>query len=159
MVRVASFNVENLFARPKAFNTTNWSVGQPALDAYREVNTLLSNTTYSAADKDRIRDLLVTLDIYSVNNQGAIRRKRTQSPRCTIAMMSASTSWMTRAVMRIPISLVGSLANSTQPIQSPRPSAMISTFWVGSFGCRSNLPRFFLSQVESRTTGQFYLGE
>ena len=81
MVRIASFNVENLFARPKAFNTTNWSLGRPALNAYREVNALLSNAAYSSADKQRIRDLFVELDIYSVNNNGAIRRKRTQSPR------------------------------------------------------------------------------
>jgi len=83
MVRIATFNVENLFARPKAFNTLDWSLGKPALDAYREVNTLFQNTNYSAADKQRIRDLLVELDIYSVNSSGAIRRKRTQSPRWT----------------------------------------------------------------------------
>ncbi|MHC4570894.1 MAG: endonuclease/exonuclease/phosphatase family protein [Planctomycetota bacterium] len=81
MVRIASFNVENLFARPKAFNTTNWSLGRPALNAYREVSALLSKAAYSAADKQRIRDLFVELDIYSINNNGAIRRKRTQSPR------------------------------------------------------------------------------
>jgi len=81
MVRIASFNVENLFARPKAFNTTDWSVGRPALNAYRKVNILFSKTAYSATDKQEIRDLLVELDIYSVNSSGAIRRKRTQSPR------------------------------------------------------------------------------
>jgi hypothetical protein len=69
MVQIASFNVENLFARPKAFNTTNWSLGRPALNAYREVNALLSNVAYSAADKQRIRDLFVELDIYSINNK------------------------------------------------------------------------------------------
>jgi endonuclease/exonuclease/phosphatase family metal-dependent hydrolase len=81
MVRIASFNVENLFARPKAFNTADWSVGRPALDAYREVNALMANAIYSPTDKEQIRDLLVLLDIYSVNSRGAIRRKETQSPR------------------------------------------------------------------------------
>jgi endonuclease/exonuclease/phosphatase family metal-dependent hydrolase len=81
MVRIASFNVENLFARPKAFDTTDWLAGRPALDAYHEVNALLSDAAYSTADKQRIRDLLVELDIYYVNDNGAIRRKRTQSPR------------------------------------------------------------------------------
>jgi hypothetical protein len=66
--------------RPKTFNATNWSLGWPALNAYREVNALLSNAAYSAVDKQRIRDLFVELDIYSINNNGAIRRKRTQSP-------------------------------------------------------------------------------
>jgi endonuclease/exonuclease/phosphatase family metal-dependent hydrolase len=81
MVRIASFNVENLFARPKAFNTSNWALGQPALNAYREVNALFSNAVYTDADKQKIRDLFVVLDIYSINNSGAIRRKSTQSPR------------------------------------------------------------------------------
>jgi hypothetical protein len=81
MVRIASYNVENLFERPKAFNTTNWSAGEPVLAAYRKVNTLFSKSTYSAIDKQRIRDLFIVLDIYSVNNNGAIRRKRIQSPR------------------------------------------------------------------------------
>ncbi|MFC1540206.1 endonuclease/exonuclease/phosphatase family protein [Gemmatimonadota bacterium] len=81
MVRIASYNVENLFSRPKAFNTADWSVGQPALDAFHEVSALLLNTNYSAADKQRIRDLFVNLDIYYRNSNGAIRRKYSQSPR------------------------------------------------------------------------------
>lgn len=81
MVRIASFNVENLFERPKAFNTADWSIGRPALNAYQQVNTLFANTTYSSADKEQIRDLLVELDIYARNSSGAIRRRRTQSPR------------------------------------------------------------------------------
>lgn len=79
MVRIASFNVENLFERPKAFNKANWSIGKSALDAYREVSALFSIPVYSAEDKNRIFDLLVALDIYSVNDHGAIRRKLTQS--------------------------------------------------------------------------------
>ena len=81
MVRVASYNVENLFARPKAFNTSNWSYGKSALDAFYKVNMLLSKATYSQADKKKIRDLFVKLDIYTVNSNGAIRRKYTSSPK------------------------------------------------------------------------------
>ena len=81
MTTIASFNVENLFARPKVFSTGNWAAGRPILDAYSEVNSLLASATYSAAAKQRIRDLLVDLDIYSVNDSGAIRRKWTRNPR------------------------------------------------------------------------------
>ena len=51
------------------------------MDAYRKVNTLFSKAAYSDTEKQEIRDLLVELDIYYVNSSGAIRRKRTQSPR------------------------------------------------------------------------------
>src|SRR5262245_33942120 len=81
MVRIASFNVENLFARANAFDTTDWNAGKPVLDAYRDVNTLIMKQNYSAADKTKIRNLLVKLDIYYVNSHGAIRRKDTKSPK------------------------------------------------------------------------------
>lgn len=81
MVRIATFNVENLFTRPKAFNTSDWQAGKPALKAYYEVSGLLAKTSYNADDKKKILDRFVELDIYSVNSSGAIRRKRTQYPR------------------------------------------------------------------------------
>lgn len=81
MVRIASFNVENLFARPGALNQATWAEGQPILDAYRKVNALFQHETYTAADKMKILELLVELDICSHNDQGAIRRKHTQFPR------------------------------------------------------------------------------
>lgn len=81
MVRIASFNVENLFARPKVFNTTNWNIGKSALDAYHDVNVLIKKAAYSATDKAKIRDLLVKLDIYTINAHGAIRRKDSVSPK------------------------------------------------------------------------------
>jgi hypothetical protein len=34
VVRIASYNVENLFARPKVFRTADWGVGEPKLAAY-----------------------------------------------------------------------------------------------------------------------------
>jgi len=81
MVRIASFNVENLFSRPKALNPIDWNFGKTILKAFHEVNTLLSKYSYSESDKMQIRDLFVKLDIYTINNKGAIRRKRTQYPR------------------------------------------------------------------------------
>jgi endonuclease/exonuclease/phosphatase family metal-dependent hydrolase len=81
MVRIASFNVENLFERPKAFKATDLNVGKPALDAYHDVNALIKKAVYSATDRAKIRDLLVELDIYAINIHGAIRRKETLSPK------------------------------------------------------------------------------
>lgn len=81
MIRIAAYNVENLFARPKAFDGTDWTIGEPILAAYREVNALFQNASYSAGDLTRMRELLVRLDIYSVNSNGAIRRKRSSNPR------------------------------------------------------------------------------
>lgn len=80
-VRIASYNVENLFARPRAFEPTDWDAGKPAVEAHAEFNTLIANAAYSNGDKARMRELLVILDIYTVNQHGAIRRKQTSNPR------------------------------------------------------------------------------
>ena len=80
-VVVASFNVENLFARPRAFDTVDWVANEPILSAYRDFNALIQKPTYTAADRRTMRDLLVRLDIYAPNGKGAIRRKQTQTPK------------------------------------------------------------------------------
>lgn len=72
---VASFNVENLFARPKVFDTVDRDAGMPVLGAYQEFNDLIGKARYSASDVARMRELLVTLGVYYVNQHGVVRRR------------------------------------------------------------------------------------
>src|SRR5574341_173468 len=81
MVKIASYNVENLFARPKAFRATDLTIAEPVLAAYGEFNALIKKPVYSEADKTTMRELLVTLDIYTRTPNGAIRRKDTFDPK------------------------------------------------------------------------------
>jgi endonuclease/exonuclease/phosphatase family metal-dependent hydrolase len=62
-VRIASFNVENFFARPKAMNQHNWTEGRPILAAHAELNTLLEQPIYTELDKARIVELLGVLGL------------------------------------------------------------------------------------------------
>ncbi len=73
-MRIASFNVENFFARAKALNTGSWTVGRPVLAAQAELNALLEQPTYSVADKARIVALLDTLGLTGsdTDDQGVI---------------------------------------------------------------------------------------
>ena len=57
-MRIATFNVENMFDRPKAMNGATWAEGKPALEAHKALNDLFENTVYSAADKTRMVELL-----------------------------------------------------------------------------------------------------
>lgn len=57
-MRLASFNVENMFDRAKALNLENWSDGKPVLEAHKELNTLFNNASYSPADQLRMLELL-----------------------------------------------------------------------------------------------------
>lgn len=68
-------------SQPRWVDTRDWSEGRPILAAYEEVNALFEKQNYDAADRQRMEQLLVILDIYSVNQHGAVRRKLTSSPR------------------------------------------------------------------------------
>ena len=57
-MKLASFNVENMFERAKALNGNTWSAGRPALEAHEELNRLFNNAVYSAGDKARMLTLL-----------------------------------------------------------------------------------------------------
>lgn len=63
-MRIASFNVENLFSRAAAMNLETWSEGKEILAAYSRLNTLLQNATYTPADKAAI---LAALDQLGLN--------------------------------------------------------------------------------------------
>ena len=52
--RVGTFNVENLFGRPKVFNLADHTVGDAALVTITELEKLLEETTYTASIKDNI---------------------------------------------------------------------------------------------------------
>ncbi len=79
-VTVGTFNVENLFARPKAFDTADWTVGEPVLAAYSEFTDLSAKTVYDEADRARLTELLLVLGIYYRNTHGAMRRRFSADP-------------------------------------------------------------------------------
>lgn len=57
-MKVASYNVENMFDRAVALNTSDWAKGRPALEAHRELNELFNERVYSSAHKKRMLALL-----------------------------------------------------------------------------------------------------
>jgi predicted extracellular nuclease len=58
-VRIASFNVQNLFERAKALNAQTWEQGRPVLEKHARLNGLLNKPLYSEEDKSEIKQLLI----------------------------------------------------------------------------------------------------
>ena len=57
-LRIAGFNVENLFNRAKALDQRTWSIGRPVLEAYQRVCALLEEPVYTDGVKhDILREL------------------------------------------------------------------------------------------------------
>ena len=62
-MRLATFNVEKLFSRAKAFDAEDGPAARRALDAFARFNALIAQPEYSEADKARMRELLEALGL------------------------------------------------------------------------------------------------
>lgn len=57
-MRIATFNVENLFERPSIMNMDDWSLGAKVLADYGRLNDLINQKTYSQDDKDEMLKIM-----------------------------------------------------------------------------------------------------
>jgi len=62
-MRLASYNVENLFDRAKAMNQENWAEGKPILEAFAALNKLLGEGVYTEAMKQQMVALMNELGL------------------------------------------------------------------------------------------------
>ena len=62
-MKLASYNVENLFQRAKALNLATWDDGRDVLQWQAELNRVLGKAKYTTADKKKIVDLMKKLKI------------------------------------------------------------------------------------------------
>lgn len=69
-MRIASFNVENLFDRARALSQQTWAQGKPILTKHGRINALLNKPLYSAADKQKIKDLLLEFGLEKRDDGG-----------------------------------------------------------------------------------------
>ncbi|HEY7171318.1 MAG TPA: endonuclease/exonuclease/phosphatase family protein [Vicinamibacterales bacterium] len=69
-MRLASFNLENLFDRAKALNLDSFAEGKVILDKFAKLNNLFENPQYSAADKKAILAGLKDLGVLKDDNGG-----------------------------------------------------------------------------------------
>ena len=88
-MRIASYNVENLFNRARALDQRTWSAGRPALEAYEQVCELLEEPVYTAEVKAGIERQLRRLDLWTTDtarfarlrqNRGRLLRRSRKGP-------------------------------------------------------------------------------
>lgn len=75
-MRIASFNVENLFDRARVLNARRWPQGRAMLAAYARLNALLQSDPYSEDDKRTIIALLDELDLMHRDESRYVRLRR-----------------------------------------------------------------------------------
>src|SRR3954464_8667819 len=74
-VRIASFNVENLFQRARALDPSDWQTGRPVLERQARVNTVLGQPEYSDEDKAEIVVLLDALGLSASDLRSFVVRR------------------------------------------------------------------------------------
>jgi len=67
-MRLASYNVENLFTRARALNLDSWTEGRHILEMYAELNNLFEEPVYTVAIKARMLVILKALGIDKKND-------------------------------------------------------------------------------------------
>jgi endonuclease/exonuclease/phosphatase family metal-dependent hydrolase len=75
-MRLASFNLENIFDRAKALNQATWAAGKPALEAVARLNQIFGKTAYTAADRTAILAGLTKLGLAKSDEGGPFARLR-----------------------------------------------------------------------------------
>lgn len=75
-MRLATFNVENLFARAKALGATSVGEDNPVLRAFHRFNTVSGKLRYDPANRAAMLEDLETLDILERTGSGALRMTR-----------------------------------------------------------------------------------
>jgi endonuclease/exonuclease/phosphatase family metal-dependent hydrolase len=75
-MRLASFNLENLFDRARALNQPTWAEGRPALETVARLNQILGKTTYAVSDRSAILTGLGELGLAKRDDGGKFARLR-----------------------------------------------------------------------------------
>jgi endonuclease/exonuclease/phosphatase family metal-dependent hydrolase len=93
-MRLASFNVENLFSRARALNMETWSQGKEILAEFRNLNILLQEPTYTSAIKKKILAAVEKLGLNKTDeskfvilrqNRGRLLKRPKSSPPIVVA--------------------------------------------------------------------------
>src|SRR5438045_7294244 len=93
-MRIASFNVENMFRRAVALNFATWKDGKVILEQYALVNSLLEEPIYTVSIKKSIVDALEKLGLKKSNesqlvilreNHGHLLKRPKKGPMQVIA--------------------------------------------------------------------------
>jgi len=75
-MRLAAYNVENLFDRAKIMLLDEWDDGKEILEDFAEASQILGQQVYDAAAKDRLAELLVELGLEKLDEASYVLLRR-----------------------------------------------------------------------------------
>jgi len=75
-MRLATYNVENLFERARVMNLPDWQDGRAALEAYAAFNATIAHDRYTEADLRTMRAALATLGLARADESALARLRQ-----------------------------------------------------------------------------------
>lgn len=75
-MRIASYNVENLFDRPRIMNLDSWADGRKVLEDFAALSNLLEAPVYAPADKAEIVRLMIALGLEKADESRYVTLRR-----------------------------------------------------------------------------------
>jgi endonuclease/exonuclease/phosphatase family metal-dependent hydrolase len=112
-MRLASYNVENLFARAKALNQDSWAEGRPVLEAFGRLSALLGETQYSPEAKADMVRLMRELGLERSDEGPFVRLRRNRG-----ALLRRPAGGGIEIVADSRADWVGSLELKTEPVNA-----------------------------------------
>lgn len=90
-MRIASYNVENLFTRARALNLDSWSEGKHILEGYAALNDLFEEDVYTDDMKARMLVLLKQLGIDKKSESKYVTLRESRGKLISYSMMGGSS--------------------------------------------------------------------
>jgi endonuclease/exonuclease/phosphatase family metal-dependent hydrolase len=112
-VRLASYNVENLFARAKALNQDSWAEGRPVLERFGRLSALLGEQDYPPAAKAEMARLMLELGLERSDESPFVRLRRNRG-----ALLRRPKTGGLEIVADGRAEWVGSLELKTEPVNA-----------------------------------------
>jgi endonuclease/exonuclease/phosphatase family metal-dependent hydrolase len=89
-MRLATYNVENLFSRAKALNLDTWDEGRKILEAFTELNELFEEPVYTDANKTRMLALMSILGLDKKNDSKFVILRESRGQFVTHSMIGGT---------------------------------------------------------------------
>jgi endonuclease/exonuclease/phosphatase family metal-dependent hydrolase len=86
-MRLATYNVENLFSRARALNLDTWDEGRKVLEAYTELNEIFEEPVYTDENKSRMLQLMTQLGIDKKNDSKFVILRESRGQLVTHSMV------------------------------------------------------------------------